>query len=290
MSIAFLLCSPFRVLAQSNQTDSLARLFEKNQDANLGLELAESFLPSSPDSAIYYIERLDFSLLSKEQKTQYLIFKGDLFQSLLKLDSAVKYFVQALESLEKTPLPTSEADVNDKIGLAYLDLRDSVQAFNYFNQAIEIRKDNNLNEELSKSYYALGNIRFKQGNPKSAISNYKKSIKVIDGENDISLLANLNYMIGNSYSILTKVDSALYYFKEAKALYDKIGPDKMKVAVSNELAQVLLLEKKYDKAILILEQNLETIALFNDWQYYNRTYSLLVQANEGTGNYIKALS
>lgn len=285
-----MLCSPFGVLAQSNQTDSLARLFEENQDVNLGLELAESFLPASPDSAMYYIERLDFSLLSKEQKIQYLIFKGDLFQSLLKLDSAVKYFVQALENLENTAQPTIEANINDKIGTAYLDLRDSIQSFNYFNQAIEIRKDNNLNKELSKSYYALGNIQFKQRNTNSAISNYKKSIEVIGGENDIALLASLNYMIGNSYSILTEVDSALYYFKEAKALYDKIGPDKMKVAVSNELAKVLLLENKYDEAILILEQNLETITSFNDWQYYNRTYSLLVQANEGTGNYMKALS
>ncbi len=289
MSIAFLLCSPFGVLAQSNQTDSLARLFEINRDADLGLQLAESFLSVSTDSAMYYVEKLDFSLLTEEQKIQYFIFKGDLFRSLQKLDSAVSYFTRSLVLLDENPNAKVEANVHDEIGSAYIDLREADVALSYFEKAIEIRRTNSLSSELSKSYYALGNVQFRQKKTAKAIKSYKQGISSIEGDSQISLLASLYYMLGNSYNRPTNADSALFYFQKAKELYDKVGPDQMKIAVSNELVQLLMLENKMSEAIPILEENLVTIQAFNNWQYYNRTYSLLVEAHEGLGNYDKAL-
>ncbi len=290
LSIAFLLCSPFRILGQSNQTDSLARLFEKNRNADLGLQLAESFLSISTDSAMYYVEKLDFSLLTEEQKIQYLIFKGDLFRSLLKFDSAVSYFTKSLVILDEHPNAKVEANVHDEIGATYIDLREANVALSYFEKAIEIRRNNSLLAELPKSYYALGNVLFRQKNIQDAIKTYKKGISSIEGNSQISLLASLYYMLGNSYNRPTNADSALFYFQKAKELYDEVGPPQMKIAVSNELVQLLMLENKMSEAIPVLQENLVTIQAFNDWQYYSRTYSLLVKAYEGIGDYRSALS
>ena len=274
-----MLCFPFSLQGQSPKSDirgdELSRI--------------EKFIKINADSAKLQLDLIDQTSLKVEELIRYETIKGDYFKSIQKLDSAVKYFTRALVKLEDVEDPKVEADINDKIGFTYIDLRDSAKAFIYFSEANKIRKNNQLNDELAKSYYAQGNIHFKRRDMKRALFNYKKGIEIIDGESNIALLANLNYMLGNSYNMLSNVDSSLYFFRKAKELYDNIGPDKSRVLVSNEIALALIFQNKFSEAIPILEENLTTIQSFKDWQYYNRTYRLLVDAYEGTGDYKNAL-
>lgn len=289
LSIAILLCFPFAQYGRPQQT-KLQTTTENNPDKQQSLlDSAEVLLKTNIDSAKIYLDSINQSRLKIDQTINYNRLKGSYFKRSLKLDSAVKYFTQALVGLEVHEAPSIEADVNDQIGFTYIDLRDSEKAFMYFNEANEIRKNNQLNDELSKSYYAQGNIHFRLRDIGKAVTSYKKGIETIDGGSNISLLANLNYMLGNSYNMLSDVDSALYFFRRAKELYDNIGPDQSRVLVSNEIALALIFQNKFSEAIPILEENLITIQSFKDWQYYNRTYRLLVDAYEGTGDYMNAL-
>ncbi|MBO3700342.1 tetratricopeptide repeat protein [Fabibacter sp. E12] len=276
-------------MAQSNDVDSLKTEFKRTRNPETGLELILSLLNSEKDSARLYLDQIDQNQLDSDQFIKFQLYKGYNYRLATEYDSAIRVYIDLLPIISESGQPIKEADINDRIADIYIQLREVDQATSYFNQAITIREENGLTSELAKSYYALGSLQFRSGDTKEAVKNYKKGIESIEGDNQIALLANLNYMLGNSYNVLPRIDSARQYFENAKQLYDQIGPDQMKIAVSNELVKILIIQKKMDLAIPILEENLVTIQAFNDWQHYNRIYSLLVEAHKGLGNYEKAL-
>jgi len=289
VSVVLLLCLPFFSYAQTTNIDSLKSSFARQPNSQDAFKLVEQYIKTEKDSAQFYFNQIKTSQLSEDQIFDYRIYKGDIYSGQLKYDSAVQIYTAILEEIIDSERFELIADINDKIGSVYIQLREVDQATIYFTEAIEIRKNNNLQSDLPKSYYAFGNVQFRNKEHNLAISNYKKGIKSMSGEGQVSLLASLNYMLGNSYSALQRLDSAKYYFSQAKQLYDNIGPDQLRVAVSNELASLLIKSKDYYEAIAILETNIEIIKKFNDWQYYNRSYNLLVAANEGLRDYKNAL-
>lgn len=287
--IVCLLCIVHLSFSQTIDLDSLRKSYDKNPDPDTGLLLLKSAVIANPSLAEQYIDKIQSELNSKDEFLDFQLLKGDLYATLLKYDSAVKIYTNLLIQLKESKKASLQADINDKIGSIYLQLRENEQALSYFSVAKSIREDNNLTLELPKSYYNYGSAQFRLGNHKEAAENFKKGVSSIDRTNQVALLANTYYMLANSFKEEKSFDSALYHFENAKQLYDKIGPDQSKVLVSNEIAQVLIERGEYAEVISILEQNLVTIKTFNNWQYYDRTYGLLVDAYEGNGDYRSAL-
>lgn len=289
VSMTFLLCSHFSTQGQVSSVDSLKSNYIEQPNSQTAFKLLERYIQTEKDSAFQYFSKIQTDQLSQDQLLKYRQYKGDIYSSQLQYDSAVQVYTELLEDIVDSNKFDLIADINDKIGNVYIQLREKEQATTYFTEAINIRETNNLKSDLPKSYYAFGNIQFRDKKNNQAISSYRKGIQSISGEGQVPLLANLNYMLGNCYSVSQNLDSAKYYFTQAKALYDNIGADQLQIAVSNELASLLVKSQDYDEAIPILENNIELIKKFSDWQYYNRSYDLLVAANEGLKDYEKAL-
>lgn len=275
--------------AQSPKIDSLTTSYSTSNDPTTAIRLAKEWITSNTDSSHYYLNRVSFNNLNRTWQNEYRLVTSDYLQKEQLYDSAVIILTSLLEELEDVPEHVLEANTNDRIGSIYLQLREKEQALTYFEEAITIRKEHGLTEELPKSYYGLGNIEFRYKNHKGAISNYKKGVSSINENSQISLLANLNYMMGNSYNFLQMSDSAVHHFQLAKKMYEDIGANQSLVLISMELANALVNQGKYTEAIPILEKNLEVISDFNNWQYYNRTYGLLVDAYEKAGDFRQAL-
>ncbi len=275
--------------AQSSKIDSLTTSYAQTKSPITAIILAKEWITANPDSSQYYLNKVNQDSLEKKWAYEFKLAKSDLLQKKQLYDSAVTILTSLLKDLGESPQYILEANTNDRIGSIYLQLREKGQALSYFEEAINIRIEHNLTEELPKSYYGLGNIEFRDQKHVKAISNYKKGIINIDSTGQVSLLANLNYMMGNSYNFLRKTDSAVYHFQNAKKIYEDIGASQSIFLVSQELANALIIQNKYSEAIPILERNLDIISDFNSWQYYNRTYRLLVDAYEGAGDFRKAL-
>lgn len=284
-----LLCICNYSLSQTNKLDSLVELHTINKSPEVGIELIKESIISDEKKTEFYLSKIDRDNFSLDQLHELERLRGNLYNKLLKYDSAVKIYTALLSDLKDSNKASLRADINDLIGGIYLQLRENEQAISYFTEAIDIRKENGLTSELSKSYYAFGNHQYRLGNTQDAISSYRQGVSSIEGESQIGLLANLYYMLGNSYNKPESIDSAFFYFQDAKQLYDQVGPDQMKIAVSNELAKMLVLETKYSEAITILNENIETIRSFNEPQYYIRAYGILIEAYKGLGNYRQAL-
>lgn len=275
---------------QKYNVDSLKAVFDKAPQADVGLLLLESATISDQETALSYLDKIKVTSQSEEQEYEYTRLKGNLYTVLGKYDSAVSIYTDLLVALDKKEQFTIQADINDRIGNIYIQLRENDQAISYFKMGLEIREANNLTEELPRSYYNFGSVQFRLGKTNDATESFRKGIANIVKETDKkSLLVNLYYMQGSAYRSLGVFDSASYYLQNANRLYKKYGPVQMEIASSNELAGVLIKKKQADLALPILEKNLITIKPFKDWQQYNRTYSLLIEANEDLGDYKKAL-
>lgn len=275
--------------AQSAKIDSLVTAYESSNDPTTAIRLAKEWITANTDSSHYYLKKISFDDLERKWQNEFRLVTSDYLQKQQLYDSAVTILTSLLEELEDFPEYTLEANTNDRIGSIYLQLREKEQALTYFEEAIAIRIEYELTEELPKSYYGLGNIEFRDKNHKGAIANYKKGVSSINEKSQISLLANLNYMMGNSYNFLQMSDSAVHHFQLAKKMYEDIGAHQSLVLISMELAYALINQNKPTEAIPILKKNLDIISDFNNWQYYNRTYGLLVDAYEKAGDFRQAL-
>lgn len=285
----FLLCIVKLSFGQATDLDSLKLAFDKDPNPNTGLLLLKSAVISNPVLAEQYSNRIQSVLRSEDHLLDYKVYRGDLYTNTSKYDSAVKIYIDLLVELEESDKTSLQADINDRIGSIYVQLRENQQALSYFSEALSIRVGNDLTLELPKSYYNYGSAQFRLGNHQEAAENFRKGVTSIREVNQKPLLANTYYMLANSFKELKSFDSAMHYFQYAKQLYDSVGTDQLKIAVSNELVALLMRSNKMTEAIPILQENLIIIQNFNDWQYYNRTYSLLVDAYEGTGDYRNAL-
>lgn len=281
---------PLLSYAQSDITDSLKQAFNKTQDIELGLDLVSSMLPDKKDSARYYLNKIKPRILEKRHHVRFELFRGYTFSLFNQYDSAVDVYTYLLTELKTTDEYATQADINDRIGNIYIQLRENEQAETYMTEALNIRKSNNLTLELSRSYYSFGSLQLRLGKYKEATESFQNGIKNISKEEDKKgLLTNLYYMHGNNYKSIGNFDSARYFLERANDLYKKQGPVQMEVASSNELAAVLIRQNQADQAIPILEVNLTTIQPLSDWQSYNRTYGLLIEANEAIDDYKQAL-
>ena len=267
----------------------MTELYNTSANPETGLLLLKSSVNAKPALAEQYLEDVRSILTSEDELLTFELIKGDLFANTSKYDSAVKIYTSLLIQLKEPQDASLLADINDRIGGIYMQLREHEQALSYFTDAISIREDNNLTLELPKSYYTYGSAQFRLHNHIEAAENFKKVISNIDSASQAPLLANTYYMLANSFKELKFYDSALYHLENAKRIYNSIGANQSKVLVSNEIAQVMIERGQYAEVIPILEQNLVTLKTFGDWEYYNRTYGLLVDANEGIGDYRNAL-
>ncbi|OEK06297.1 tetratricopeptide repeat-containing sensor histidine kinase [Roseivirga misakiensis] len=278
-------------LSQAINLDSLKTVFDERPNPETGMLLLKRALASDPDLSKQYLSKVKALLKTQDELLDYRVFRGDLYNKNLKYDSAVKVYTKLLVDLKESDKLSLYADLNDKIGIIYVQLREHQQALNYISEALEIREKNKLTSELPKSYYYYGAAQFRLSNHQEAANNFKKGISSVDVENDNQkpLLANTYYMLANSLKELNSYDSAVYYFGFAKELYDELELDQLKIGLNTEIAQVYILKQQFTEAKKILEDNLKDLKAFDDWGAYNRIYSLLTDVYAAEGNYRKAL-
>ncbi|MFY0593797.1 tetratricopeptide repeat-containing sensor histidine kinase [Roseivirga sp.] len=276
-------------LSQAINLDSLKTVFDESPNAETGMLLLKRALALDPELSKQYLSKVNALLKTEDEFLDYRVFRGDLYNKNLKYDSAVKVYTDLLVDLKGSDKLSLYADLNDKIGIIYVQLREHQQALDYISEALAIREENELTSELPKSYYYYGAAQFRLGKHQEAANNFQKGILTVKDDTQKPLLANTYYMLANSLQILNSYDSALYYFGFAKELYDELELDQLKIGLNTEIAQVYILKQQFAEAKVILEDNLEDLKAFNDWGAYNRIYSLLTDVYAAEGNYRKAL-
>ncbi|MGW8122256.1 tetratricopeptide repeat-containing sensor histidine kinase [Roseivirga echinicomitans] len=254
---------------------------------------------TQPDSALFYLYQIDTTELNSLQTAKFYEMLGISLMANRDFDKAVSAFSNALSKLEETKENASSiARILDLIGTSYNnDQKQFNLAESYFLDALKIREVHKLTNELNTSYYNLGTVYFRKSQHNSAIQYFKKALKSINGESQLSLAANLNYMTGMSFSRigstnnqLQNFDSAVYYLSSAKKMYSAMSSPYMEGVVTMEQAGILVELGKNQESIDGLNYILNEPSIPKTIQNYVRIYGLLSKAFANLNDFEKAFT
>lgn len=215
------------------------------------IELAIEFRQVDPDSSLNYAQRavelctaLNHSLLLTPAlnciSTAYS-FKG-------MYDTSIVIRIRAIEhgKTEQNKLPLIKA--YNGLAIDYYYRNDLDEAANYFelSQALALKEEYPLEE--ANALQNIGLVKGIQGFVNEEISNYREARKVFVEMGFEEGVANIDMNLGTAYVPLHKYDSGLYFFENARKIFDSLNQQAALCVIYTNLAETYLLMGKLDKA------------------------------------------
>ena len=209
------------------------------------------------------------------------LMKGNYEESLI-------FFQSAIPAAEKSGSLTLQASIYSNIAGIFFHQEDYKKSLEYELKGIALYKQ----KEDVRIILALANTGQSYGAlgiHDSAVYYMKKAIEKAILYNDSSEMAYAISCLGDEFSELKQVDSALYYYQAALSIYDQLGYESSEVGgVYGGLAEVLLMKKDYANALYYFKKSeliLEAADYKDQLEY---TLKGLSECYAATGDYRNA--
>lgn len=151
----------------------------------------------------------------------YLNRKAAYFNHIGKLDTAIKYSNEALVLAKKNNFINEQATIYNELGNIYEQKKEYNKALTYFDQALELNKNDKINH--SNTYLNKAKIYFAQNNYKQAIHHLETNLKNIEHTNWSNLKCAILEYISKAYFLendsLNGYKYLAEYQKEANNYY-----------------------------------------------------------------------
>ena len=202
------------------------------------MKVANSLVNTHPDSTLALLKQFKDSINLEPKETQ-------IYYQLLTIKAKDKAYIthtsdsvllKVLHYYENKKDKRHLPEVYYYAGRVYRDLGDAPQALDFFLQAIDasyLYMDYKL---VSRIYSQIGTLYLYQNIYDKAPEAFSKAYQFsILSKDSISMIYNLRD-IGRAFSTQEKVDSAIYYYKRADMLADKIENLNLKRIINGELS------------------------------------------------------
>lgn len=202
------------------------------------MKVANSLVNTHPDSTLALLKQFKDSINLEPKETQ-------IYYQLLTIKAKDKAYIthtsdsallKVLHYYENKKDKRHLPEVYYYAGRVYRDLGDAPQALDFFLQAIDasyLYMDYKL---VNRIYSQIGTLYLYQNVYDKAPEAFSKAYQFsILSKDSISMIYNLRD-IGRAFSTQEKVDSAIYYYKKADMLADKIENLNLKRIINGELS------------------------------------------------------
>lgn len=214
------------------------------------LQIADSLIETSPDSALSLLEQLKDSIDQEPEETQ-IYYKllsvkvQDKTYTTHTSDSTIRQVLRYYRKKEdKKHLP----EALYYAGRVCTDLGDATQALEYFQKAIEKSEGSTDYRLINRIYSQMGTLYLYQDVYDKAPEMFRKAYQYsVLAKDSIGLVYDLRD-IGRSFSVQENIDSAIYYYKEADKLAESIDNQELRSMVNGELSGYYTKLRRYDEA------------------------------------------
>lgn len=200
--------------------------------------IADSLINTSPDSAVVFLELWKDSIVSEPKETR-------MYYQLLSIKAKDKAYIkhtsdsiirQVLRYYKHRKDRKHLAEALYYAGRVYSDLEDAPQALGYFLQAIEATNGSTDYELMSRIYSQTGTLYLYQDIYDKAPEMFSKAYEYsILAKDSVSMIYDLRD-IGRAFSTQEMADSAIYYYKEADKLAERLKNYRLKRSINSELS------------------------------------------------------
>ena len=127
-------------------------------------------------------------------------------------------------------------------------------------------------------YTRLGRLFYDNAYGELSLSKYNKALKYYGIIDDTLSVSNIYKLIANTYHLLNKPDTALYYYNESLRTSSNITN---RLDVEKSVAQILFEKGEKDSAYILIKNNLDKIENTNvKYSYYNILGEMYIEDKE----------
>lgn len=231
---------------------------------------------TDPEQTIKYaikakILAKDFDFTNGEAEANRIQGIGNSY--LNQRDSALSYYLIALELFKKSKNELGEAKVSNNIGNLWTEV-DYDKALAYYQNALKIAQKFKIQDLIAGSYLNVGNAYYRKKNYSIALKNYELSSKIFNEiKNPIGITQSLQNR-GVIYLSLNQFDIAEKLLLEANLKGKEFELNNSVAAINLNLTSIYIAKNNYSKAEEFLKEGLAFAKLVkNEKITYDFTYS-----------------
>lgn len=260
----FFLLVIFSVQAQVN-LDSLWGVWndESAPDSSRAMALGEisskGYLFSQPDSAFFFAQILyDFAENKGMKKTMAdaLHSQGTSFLVRGNLLEALDYFQKSLEIKKVISDKAGMAKTLNNMGLIHTNLDNYPKAIEYYRGSLRIKQELADSSGIAGAYNNIGNVYLKQSNYYEALSFYEQSLNIYEILYEKKHISGILNNIGLIYMDMEDYPMALDYFKRNLKVSNQISDKRRLAAAQNNIGLIFMNEDNYAEALKYFNKSL----------------------------------
>ncbi len=178
-------------------------------------------------------------------------------------DKAIEYAEKALHSSLLAGIPEYQADAYFYKGFAWYQKNDYNAALDFFNHALQLRKQLNDTLGVASALNRIGNAYQLDGNYKKALQSYQNALYFIKETRHHREIARAYTNLGSVYQLFGDYKKAIHYHLKSLNIYDKKSDEEGKAWSYLNIGRLFKKMGEYEKALEYVNRSLsiyETIA------------------------------
>jgi len=244
---------------------------EDSSKIDILIKKANSFIPTNADSVFYYFEKAKNKALEyKSWKFLGKVYlaKGNVHYNLFQDDLAMNEYLKS-DSILNNHNIKNRTSFSNLINISRL-LSFSIDTNNdslylnkvkkYLFNAIDVAKKIHYKTGEAIGYNEYGRLLSQKNNYKEAMIFLKKSLQIIENEDNNKIKSLIYWRIASNYYKLNIIDSATFYYKKRILLFEHTNEQKELALAYSSLGGFYNSLGQYKEAILFQEK---ALTLFN---------------------------
>jgi signal transduction histidine kinase len=296
------------IINTSGQSKTERLLTQLKSDAsdsskiNLVLDIADTYIGSLPDSAIFYCDIALFTAKKLDYKKGIAIclnYRGSIYSYMGLFEKAIDNYLKSLKIYEDIHDLQGMALCYLNIGTSHSDQGSNNIALQYYTKSIKIFEELKDNRSLGNCYNGIGNIYIRNGNLEKAIEYYSKSENKYYEAGDKNGVSISKCNIGGVYlemgassktksKAIIEYNKALDCFFKSLTIFKEIGNNYGIANAYNSIAYTLIVQDKYSEAIKYANYGLFIARGTKDLPMLKSSYEILATANDSLHNFKEA--
>lgn len=223
--------------------------------------IRKEYLYDNPQKVIDIAGEVLRSSTKKTVRFKAAILISTAFSSERDYMNALENALNAEDIAEKTNNNPFKAQIYNKLGEIYYQLKVYDKAIEYLDRAEKLSTGNEGNEklqyQLASNYIVKGFIYKDKLNCEIAIGFFNKGIQEYLEISDLNYTGNISiaaYNKGNCYILLQNYPKAISSYRYAHSIADSIGANSLSAFAQKGLANVYMLQGDYKMAIKLLRE------------------------------------
>jgi len=181
---------------------------------------------------------------------------GDAYSYGANNSLANEYYRKALTIYATIGDVSGQCNVLRLLGANEISRGEFLQAFNLYNQSLELASEKDLRLEMARAYNNLTEYYYYTGDFNNAFKTIEYAHSIFEKDNNLYGIANTHVVEGNTYNLIGNANYAMTYYSKADSIFVVLEDPLSRATVLNNMATISYMQGDYNRSLLLLNRAL----------------------------------